>query len=307
MRALLSAFLILSLPLSALAQELTPAQLTATELSPPMATELSEPALAPVLEKDPESIPALKHLLDKGATLLELPPRFGMKTWFVKLEGGATGVAYQTPDDQGVIFGQLYDGKGDNITAEQIEAEAAQIAAIVQTPAAPAAQTQTQAQSQTQAKAPSSKAEALWQNMAQSGGLMIGDLNAPAIQVMVDPQCPHCKNLWKMLKPAVDSGKISVHLLPVEALAVGNAAYGAAILSAPNPNQAWEDHVNGIDTPLPPAPNAAMLEIIRKNTDIMFDNNIKQVPFTMWRSKAGNLKVLFGEPSDIAQIIDDAQ
>lgn len=76
---------------------------------------------------------------------------------------------------------------------------------------------------------------------AQAKGFTAGDpANVKRVFVFFDPQCPHCAELWKQAKPLYAQTRFI--WVPVALMNDASLAQGAALLAAPDPVAAMDQH-----------------------------------------------------------------
>jgi len=85
-------------------------------------------------------------------------------------------------------------------------------------------------------------AEQAFDAVAAGGkGFAVGPvMNANAVYVLFDPQCPHCGNLWQATVPLLD--KVKFVWVPVSLMNAKSVPQGAALLQATDPLAAMTAH-----------------------------------------------------------------
>lgn len=161
-----------------------------------------------------EELPApVKAIEKQGITILksfEAPG--GMKGYLGKYqEMGVT--IYLTPDGKHAVSGYMYDEAGNNLSEKLIAKE-------IYAP----------------------EGRKLWQRMEKADWLLDGKKDAPrVVYVFADPYCPYCKQFWQLARPWVDAGKVQLRTLLVGVIKPESPAAAAAIMSAKDPAQSWND------------------------------------------------------------------
>ena len=75
----------------------------------------------------------------------------------------------------------------------------------------------------------------------EAKGFTVGStMSVRTVYVFFDPQCPHCRVLWNEAKPLKSQAKFV--WIPVALLNAASASQGAAILAAPDPSAAMDEH-----------------------------------------------------------------
>lgn len=119
-------------------------------------------------------------------------------------------------------------------------------------------------------------------------GFTVGALMAAnTVYVFFDSTCPHCAELWKSSQPLL--GKLKMVWMPIGLLRPQSGPQGAAILSAPDPVKAMNEHETsvlqrggGISVPsnLPD-------DVVRKvkdNTELFRQLQAESVPLIVYRN-----------------------
>jgi thiol:disulfide interchange protein DsbG len=80
----------------------------------------------------------------------------------------------------------------------------------------------------------------------KSGGVLVGNPKAKAeITVVFDANCHYCKDLEKVVAPAIDAGALRVNYVPVAILTPDSLTKGAAFLAAKDPKAAMAGIISG--------------------------------------------------------------
>ena len=76
---------------------------------------------------------------------------------------------------------------------------------------------------------------------AEASGFTVGSaISARTVYVFFDPQCPHCAALWGAAKPLKSQARFI--WIPVALMNKTSEGQGAALLAAPNPVAAMDEH-----------------------------------------------------------------
>ena len=125
--------------------------------------------------------------------------------------------------------------------------------------------------------------------IAQRGtGFTVGALMAAnTVYVFFDATCPHCAELWKSSQPLL--GKLKMVWMPIGLLRPQSGPQGAAILSAPDPVKAMNEHEasvlqrgGGISVP-----SSLPDDVVRKvkdNTELFRQLQAESVPLIVYRN-----------------------
>ena len=213
----------------------------------------------------------VKAIEKQGVTFIKsFPGPNGMTGYLGKYqEMGVT--VYVTPDGKYAISGYLYDEKGNNLSEKLIQ----------QALYAPAGRE-------------------MWQRMSQASWIRDGKADAPRkIYIFADPFCPYCRQFWQQARPWVESGKVELRTLLVGVIKPESQAYAAAIMSAPDPSQAWRDYEQSAGKVAPPLPARVAPEkakAININQKLMDDLGASVTPAIYYLNDDGVLQQAVGLP-----------
>lgn len=282
----------------------------ATAILPILLVMFSLVALTPAKAADPELPELLKSLEREGVVLRYLGGDNGLNGW-VGFKNGQEQYFYVTPDKQAIVTGQLLNNKGDQVTLRQINAlrardpstdklanpeepAAAIDSAEVAPPAAP-----------TENAAPS-KSQQLLAEVEAASWISLGQKTAPAIYSFIDPQCPHCHDMINDFRKsgALDKGQVQLRLVPVGLMNETSLKEAANLLTSPNPAVALYKHMDGNDTALMTEkdPNT---QSVQRNMVLMQSWKLDVTPFSIYKNKNGEIKILRGRPANLKALIAD--
>lgn len=219
-----------------------------------------------------EELPApVKAIEKQGITILksfEAPG--GMKGYLGKYqEMGVT--IYLTPDGKHAVSGYMYDEAGNNLSEKLIAKE-------IYAP----------------------QGRKLWQRMEKANWLLDGKKEAPrVIYVFADPYCPYCKQFWQLARPWVESGKVQIRTLLVGVIKPESPAAAAAIMSAKDPAQSWNDYEksNGKMTlALPKTVAPELMKQLNIHQQIMDDLGANATPAIYYMNEDNVLQQEVGLP-----------
>lgn len=120
---------------------------------------------------------------------------------------------------------------------------------------------------------------------AQGKGFAVGAMmNANAVYVLFDPQCPHCGRLWEASVPL--HNKVKFVWIPVAFINAKSAPQGAALLSAANPAELMTAHetsilggTGGISASASIPSELALA--IKNNTQLFNSLGVESVPYML--------------------------
>jgi len=253
---------------------------------------------------DPAAIPALAKFLKAGAKAYYMGAHSGLEGWFI-IENGQVQMAYTTPDGKSLLTGVMFDENGANVSTAQFRElfdhnkdvkdffQGRTQLALVKAKAAVAA-------------ASSSPGERLLGDLGNAAGVTIGAAGAPQMTMVMDPNCPHCRKTWDMLRADVLGNKLQIRMIPI-GLDPADDPVAARLLEAPDPLHAWDQYVAGDKSALAGTPTAADLAAVHANHVLIDAWHIGYTPYIVYRAVDGQVKIVEGEPKDPATILADLE
>lgn len=273
------------------------------------ATPPAEPALPAPLQK----------MKDEGVAMKYLGRDLGYDGW-IAVENGQEQYFYVTPDGSAFFLGILFNKNGRAITYDQLLRLKGKNDPILQDLMnAPSQRLETTVPTTVSATPPSpdksfdkpaatptSAGERLLADAAGASGLTLGDpaSTAPIIYSFIDPLCPHCKDMLKALTPAVAAGKVRVRVIPVGAVAPDSRALAATLMADPDGAKRLMQIVAGDKAALTPAANASATAV-DANLKLLTQWQFSATPVTVYRGRAGAVKLIEGAPKDVNALISD--
>ncbi|MGP3593912.1 thiol:disulfide interchange protein DsbG [Vagococcus sp. WN89Y] len=219
-----------------------------------------------------EELPApVKAIEKQGITILKsFDAPGGMKGYLGKYqEMGVT--IYLTPDGKHAVSGYMYDAAGNNLSEKLIAKE-------IYAPAG----------------------RKLWQEMEKADWLLDGKKEAPrVVYVFADPYCPYCKQFWQMARPWVESGKVQLRTLLVGVIKPESPAAAAAIMSAKDPAQSWNEYEKSNGKMALELPKSIPPELMKKlniNQKIMDELGANATPAIYYMNEDNVLQQEVGLP-----------
>lgn len=271
-----------------------------------MLTSLPIGQKAMAQEAAPQMPDALQVLIDRGAQARYLGTKHGMQGW-VTIFKGQEEYYYVTPDGQGFLMGLLFDKDGSMRTMQQVrdlQMQSDDVLDILTTdrkpePSLEAVKNQTS--KEFDYKTP---AERMFLDVENSNWISFGSKDAPVIYSFMDPQCPHCHEFMKDLREGyLDKGLVQVRMIPV-GFREETLSQAAFLLAAPDSKERWFKHLDG-DTSALPAKTTTNTQGIQKNLALMQAWKFDATPITVYRDKAGKIKLVRGRAGDMNKILAD--
>ena len=255
---------------------------------------------------DPEIPEALQTLVDRGAQTRYLGTKHGMQGWITVFKGQEQ-YYYVTPDGNGFLMGLLFSKDGTMETVNQVRAlqnssdDALDILAVDKTPAEQARETASKTNEQFEYKTP---AERMFVDVENSNWLQFGADTAPVLYSFMDPQCPHCHAFMEEIKPTyIDKGLIQVRMIPV-GFREETLNQAALLLAASDSQERFFNHIKGDKAALP-VDDSINTQGVQKNLSLMQAWKFDVTPLTIYRDKAGKVKIIRGKAADMNQILSD--
>lgn len=270
---------------------------------------------------DLRRIPIIQNFLQNGAEIYyigDYPPLHG----FLMYKDGRVQVVYLLPNLKAVIFGGIYATDGTNISSQQITEASQQntqlkglmTAAVEQQKElerggiyanASDAMLESKKNILPGGSASLAPGERILNDFITAAGIVVGKEGQPLISMLVDPQCPHCKETWSELKDHVASGAVRVKIVPIGAEGSESERQAAKFLRVKDPLNAWNKLVGGDKSVVEGTPGAAEIAAIRANMQVALNWKIQTTPYIVYRASDSKVKVVQGKPDKIGNILSD--
>ncbi len=251
-----------------------------------------------LLPKLPDPI---QQLVNEGAQIRFLGKDYGLEAW-IAIKNGQEQYFYVMPNGS-FLTGLLFDEKGSAVTIDQVKRLREQGDSKfldMLTSDKPENVTKADIDKRYEFKTPS---EQLFFDIENSNWVPIGQAGAPLLYSFIDPQCPHCHETMKDLRPYIESGKMQVRMIPVAFKDV-TKAQAAFLMATPGPEDVWWEHLDGNPNALP-----AKMEIntqgVERNLAIMQSWKLNVTPLIIYRGIDEKVKIIRGKPKDIEALIGD--
>ncbi len=265
---------------------------------------LTVSSVALAQDKIPELPGPLQTLEAQGAQIRYLGRQYGMDGW-ITIQRGKEQFFYSTPDGQGVVMGLLFSNDGKLVTARQLSAmdgeDVELLSALSEDAGKPQSFSRRLQDARPDANTPS---ERLYADAENSNWVVLGNPQAPAIYMFVNPHCPHCHDFINALRgPYLNTGKMQVRMILVGDTdeAIARAAY---LLAAPDAEDRWYKFLDG-DLSALPAKKGINEQGIQMNISMMLSWKFQATPMTVYRSGSGEVKIVQGPAKDIHALYQD--
>lgn len=127
----------------------------------------------------------------------------------------------------------------------------------------------------------------------------VGRPNVPVVYMVADPQCPHCHEAWKVLRPRIEAGTLTVRVILVAGLP-GSDRLAVSLLGRDNPGRAFfegEGSVQGV--PIAPVLNQDQARtgqgFLDVNMAFLRQADIRGTPWMAYVGKDGKLREMSGD------------
>lgn len=263
----------------------------------------------------------LENLGKSGAEIRYLGNEGGLDGW-VTIKDGQEQYFYVTPDGQSIVLGVLFNNKGDIVTMRQVnelrkkepgldkiagsqlpEAQNAvpPVQAVPASPNAPATEVKTAP------PAPVSKSQLFYQAVENASWISLGRKDAPVVYSFIDPQCPHCHDMIQDVRKsgALEKGDLQLRLIPVGLMNETSLKQAANLIAAPNASDVLYKHLDGDKNVLVNLDANPNTQSIQRNMILMQDWKIDVTPFSLYKNKKGEIKILRGRPGDLKAVLKD--
>lgn len=246
---------------------------------------------------------AIQDLVDRGAQIKYLGKRHGMDGW-ITIYQGQEQYYYVTPDKEGFVMGVLFDKDGGMATVQQVRELQAQGGEVLDFLAMDAEAGASKPASVSTAVEYKTPAEKMFADVENSNWIALGNPDAPAVYSFVDPQCPHCHEFMNDLrKDYIEKGLIQVRIIPV-GFRDETLAQAAFLLAAPDAEKRWYSHLDG-DAKALPVDSAISTQGIQKNLALMQAWKFTVTPLSIYRDRAGEIKIIRGRTKDASTLLAD--
>ena len=259
-------------------------------------------ALAQSDEPLPELPKPIENLVNEGAQIRYLGRDYGVDAW-ITVKNGREQYFYVLPDKKAFLMGVMFDETGKLVTVEQVSRlqEKGDDMLDILADDYSSAVDQAAKDDALEFKSPS---EQLFYDIENSNWIPFGAQGAPIMYAFIDPQCPHCHAMLDDLKADyIDDGRVQLRVIPI-GFRQETRAQSAFLLAAPNPQERLFNYIGGDDSALP-ARSEINQQGVQRNLALMQSWKFDVTPMVVYRSKAGDVKIVRGRPQDIPALVGD--
>ena len=258
-------------------------------------------------QREPTLPAPLQALRDEGAQMRYLGENEGMQGW-IAIRGGQEQYFYVIPQSNAFVSGLMFDKEGRNITVRQVfelqQESGADTLALFAEEEELAGNNTAMAQDLAENQEFRTPSEQLYYDIENSNWVALGKDDAPVIYSFIDPQCPHCHELIKDLRANyIENGLVQVRMIPV-GFRPETRAQAAFLMAVPNPQRRFYQQLEGDAQALPITADINQ-QGVERNLSIMQSWRVTGTPFSVYRAKTGEVKIVQGRPQSIADLMAD--
>lgn len=252
-------------------------------------------------EPVPELPAPIQNLVNEGAQIRYLGRDYGLDAW-ITIKNGQEQYFYVLPDRKAMIMGVMFDESGKLVTVDQVGRLRGQGDDMLDMLAnEKSAENKKQDADEYAFKSPS---EQLFFDVENSNWIPLGQAGAPVMYAFIDPQCPHCHAMIDDLKKDyIDQGRVQLRVIPI-GFRDETRAQSAFLLASPNPQERLFNYLAGDESALP-ARSEINQQGVQRNLALMQSWKFDVTPMVIYRSKAGDVKIVRGRPQDIPALTTD--
>ena len=269
----------------------------------------------PVLEPSKPKI--INDLMQAGAQVYFLGDQGGMSGWAVIMRGQPQ-FFYVTPNGSAVLRGFLFDEGGRNITEEQLIALRRRLGPEMHSSTGGIEDLLTKDQRQAllnelqkdesgstpRSSSTVTPAQKMYQDLMVSNWTQLGSADAPReVFAVIDPDCPHCREFLKEIRPRLEAGEIKINAIPI-GLNEESQKRAAMILTVADPMERIFQYIDG-DADALAAPEGTNVDGAANNLKTIVKWGFDVTPIIVYKGGAGEIKMIRGEPQDIEGLLQD--
>lgn len=254
----------------------------------------------------------IQSLVAQGAQIRYLGNDLGYNGW-LGVRAGQVQYFYADPKTGAIFTGILFDQKGKPITFQQITRLQEKEGGVLDVLTGASDQIKQIDQIQNAGNPdpapedpakPLSKSEKLIRSFEAANWVPLGAANAPIVYMVIDPNCPHCHDQILDLKAAaLENGKIQLRIIPVGVLGPDSLKQAAYLLAT---QDAGSKLISALESKTAlPVQNDINTQAVQKNMALMVDYKLDATPVSVYRSKAGQVKIVVGRAKDSSLILND--
>ncbi|MCB9975035.1 MAG: thioredoxin fold domain-containing protein [Rhodospirillales bacterium] len=243
----------------------------------------------------------LKALVNEGAQIRFLGRDEGIEGWIV-IKGGVEQYFYVLPTGA-FLTGLLFSKEGKALTIQQVQRLRGQGDDLLDRLASDTPESPSAANPQSARPELKTPSEQFFYDVENSNWIAFGNAGAPVFYAFVDPQCPHCHEMMKDLRPVLEEGKVQLRLVPV-GFRPETEAQAAFLLATPDPVSLWWRNIDG-DTNALPAKREINTQGVQRNLSIMQVWKLSGTPTLIYRGKDQSVKIIEGKPKELNSLIAD--
>ncbi len=269
-------------------------------------------ATAPARADDPALPAPLADMAAAGTAMKYLGRDLGYDGWLA-IKDGQEQYFYATPDGSAIFLGVLFNKNGRAITYDQMKRLQGKKDPIFddlinapsqKTKPVANALTTTSTEPRATETRVASPAQEFLADVLKGHAFTMGAAQAPDIYMFVDPLCPHCKDMLRVLRPAVRGGKLRIHVLMVGALFPESGPLAVHVVGSTDPTAALDAIMAGNRPTLAKDAHTSTPDL-DANLAILKKWKFEGTPITVYRAKDNTIKLLQGAAAKADLILND--
>ena len=256
----------------------------------------------------PESI---EGLVSKGAQVKYLGKISGLDGW-IMIYRGQEQYFYVTEDGSAFVSGLLFSADGEPLTVRQVErlqksGEAQILDNLLSREDDREIGSVVANQQKELERLKKSPAEQLYQDVSEANWVTFGQPGAPVVYAFIDPTCSHCHDfIDEMRGEALENGAVELRVLPVSRFpdSKENMQKAAFMLASPQPEKDFYAHMEGKEDALP-GQGDLNTQAVQQNLAVIQKWQLDAIPFIIYRSKSGDVKIIRGKVRSPSVLLSD--
>jgi len=276
---------------------------------------------------DPKPPKALADMVSRGAQVYYLGQVENMNGWAL-VRQGKPEFFYENADRTAMVMGLLFNKDGEMLTTSQLSAlkrkegdgmfaatggmmdflSEKNTAQNEATPSpksneAPVANIVTPASAPAMDRAPTS-AERMYVDLLGSNWITLNGDGAQDLFVIIDPDCPHCRQFITEVEPLLTPDGLRVRIIPIGAREE-SLRRASLLLASADPAELLVKYAK--EEAELNAPENIDTTAAEKNLALMGKYGFDVTPMVIYRTGKGEIRLIRGRPSNYQNILNDIQ
>lgn len=264
---------------------------------------------------NPENIVAFSDFISQGVKFIYLGEKNSVDHW-LSVQNGGMQIVSTTIDGKALIFGSIYDSKGNDIVLDAITEVFPNMGEVLYMHSKKNLRDtidmeleyfkQSAEIEQSKPKSDVPVDQLMWQSLEETYYIEKGNPIAPTVYVFTDIFCGHCEELENGLQQYIDRSLVNVRYIPIGVLSEDSVLAAIGIMSSADPKLAWDDYYDNKNYQvLKTTPTEEGISRIEKNTLTFEKWKLRGTPSIFYKAKSGEVKFIYGQPSSIEELVND--